>query len=53
MCYTTGEKVDPKTEVTYSAQTPYESDGYRTNCNNISVSYLCFSFPYFMRIRTS
>ena len=38
MCYTTDEYVKPKTEVTYSAQFPYGSDGYRTNCNNISVS---------------
>ena len=38
MCYTTDEYVKPKTEVTYSAQLPYGSDGYRTNCNNISVS---------------
>ena len=38
MCYTTDEYVKPKTEVTYSAQFPYGSDGYRTNCNNIPVS---------------
>ena len=38
MCYTTDEYVKPKTEVTYSAQFPYGSDGYRTNCNNILVS---------------
>ena len=37
MCYTTDEYVKPKTEVTYSAQFPYGSDGYRTNCNNIPV----------------
>ncbi|KAJ7388496.1 calcium ion binding [Desmophyllum pertusum] len=35
MCYTTDEYVKPKTEVTYSAQFPYGTDGYRTNCNNI------------------
>ena len=40
MCYTTDEYVKPKAEVTYSAQFPYGSDGYRTNCNNISVSWL-------------
>ena len=39
MCYTTDEYVKPKTEVTYSAQLPYGSDGYRTNCNNIPVSF--------------
>ncbi len=38
MCYTTDDKVKPKTEVTYSAQFPYGTDGYRTNCNNIPVS---------------
>ena len=38
MCYTTDEYVKPKTEVTYSAQFPYGSEGYRTNCNNIPVS---------------
>ena len=37
MCYTADEYVKPKTEVTYSAQFPYGSDGYRTNCNNIPV----------------
>ena len=41
MCYTTDEYVKPKTEVTYSAQFPYGSDGYRTNCNNIPVG--CFN----------
>ena len=40
MCYTTDEYATPKTEFTYSAQFPYGSDGYRTNCNNISVSYI-------------
>ena len=40
MCYTTDEYVKPRTEVTYSAQFPYGSDGYRTNCNNIPVSSL-------------
>ena len=38
MCYTTDEYVKPRTEVTYSAQFPYGSDGYRTDCNNIPVS---------------
>ena len=38
MCYTTDEYVTPKTEVTYDAQFPYGSDGYRTNCNNIPVT---------------
>ena len=40
MCYTTDEYVRPKTEVTYNAQFPYGSDGYRTDCNNIPVSLL-------------
>ena len=38
MCYSTDEYVNPKIEVTYSAQFPYGSDGYRTDCNNIPVS---------------
>ncbi|KAL9972050.1 hypothetical protein ACROYT_G018289 [Oculina patagonica] len=42
MCYTTDEYVKPKTEVTYSAQFPYGSDGYRTNCNNISFTEIVF-----------
>lgn len=40
MCYTTNEYVKLKTEVTYSTQFPYGSDGYRTDCNNIPVSWL-------------
>ena len=39
MCYTTDEYVRPKSEVTYNAQFPYGSDGYRTDCNNIPVSF--------------
>ena len=38
MCYTTDEYAKPKTEVTYNAKLPYGTDGYRTDCNNISVS---------------
>ena len=38
MCYTTDEYVKPRTEVTYNASIPYGTVGYRTNCNNISVS---------------
>ena len=38
MCYTTDDKAKPKTEVSYSSNFPYGSDGYRTNCNNILVS---------------
>ena len=34
------EYVRPKSEVTYNAQFPYGSDGYRTDCNNIPVSLL-------------
>ncbi|KAJ7369595.1 calcium ion binding [Desmophyllum pertusum] len=43
MCYTTDEYVNPKTEVTYSAQFPYGRVGYRTNCNNISFTEIIFS----------
>ncbi|XP_078371591.1 uncharacterized protein LOC144655242 [Oculina patagonica] len=42
MCYTTDEFVKPRTEVTYSAQFPYGSDGYRTNCNNIPFTEIIF-----------
>ncbi|KAL9972060.1 hypothetical protein ACROYT_G018299 [Oculina patagonica] len=42
MCYTTDEYVKPKSEVTYSAQFPYGSDGYRTNCNNIPFTEIIF-----------
>ena len=38
MCYTTDEYAKPKSEVTYDPDFPYGVDGYRTNCNNISVS---------------
>ena len=44
MCYTTDAKAKPRTEVTYSSNFPYGSDGYRTNCNNIVVSE-SFAFP--------
>ena len=40
MCYSTDEYVRPKSEVTYNVQFPYGSDGYRTDCNNIPVSFL-------------
>ena len=53
MCYTTDEYVKPRTEVTYSAQFPYGSDGYRTNCNNIPVSqYISFSNQVLFTIST-
>ncbi|KAL9971469.1 hypothetical protein ACROYT_G017635 [Oculina patagonica] len=42
MCYTTDDKVKPRTEFTYSAQLPYGSDGYRTNCNNIPFKEILF-----------
>ncbi|XP_022787959.1 uncharacterized protein LOC111327912 [Stylophora pistillata] len=42
MCYTTDEYVQPKTEVTYNAKFPYGSDGYRTNCNDISFTEIIF-----------
>ena len=40
MCYTTDEYAKPRTEVTYNAKTPYGSDGYSTDCNNILVCCL-------------
>ena len=40
MCYTTKEYAKPKTEVAYHPQFPYSKEGYRTNCNNIPVSWL-------------
>ena len=40
MCYTTDEYAKPRTEFEYNALFPYETDGYRTNCNNIEVSKL-------------
>ena len=43
MCYTTVYKAKPKSEVNYVPQLLYGSDGYRTNCNNIAVSW-SFSF---------
>ena len=48
MCYTTDEYVKPRTEVTYSAQFPYGSDGYRTDCNNIPVSIAIVLFSQFV-----
>lgn len=42
MCYTTDDKAKPRTEVTYSSNFPYGSDGYRTNCNNIVFSEIMF-----------
>ena len=38
MCYTTDNLADPKDETTYSANLPYPKDGYRSNCNDITVS---------------
>ena len=43
MCYTSDEYAKPKTEVTYNAKLPYGTDGYRTGCNNIPVSWLATS----------
>jgi len=42
MCYTTDDKVKPRTEVTYSSKFPYGTDGYRTNCNNIPFTEIIF-----------
>ena len=41
MCYTTDDKVNPKTEMTYDERLPYGKNGYRTNCSNIEVSLSC------------
>ena len=40
MCYTTDEYAKPRTEVKYNFTFPYGTDGYRTNCNNVKVSWL-------------
>ena len=40
MCYTTDEYAKPSSEVMYNSKLPYGTDGYRTNCNNIPVSWL-------------
>ena len=50
MCYTTDEYVKPRTEVTYDASFPYGTVGYRTNCNNISVSWLNNFLSLWIRI---
>ncbi|XP_068702923.1 uncharacterized protein [Montipora foliosa] len=42
MCYTTDEYAKPRTEVTYNAKTPYGSDGYSTDCNNILFTEIMF-----------
>lgn len=42
MCYTTDDKAKPRTEVSYSSNFPYGSNGYRTNCNNILFSEIMF-----------
>ncbi|XP_068681701.1 uncharacterized protein [Montipora foliosa] len=42
MCYTTNEYAKPRMEVTYNAKTPYGSDGYRTDCNNIPFTEIMF-----------
>ena len=46
MCYTTNEYAKPRTEVKYNATFPYGTDGYRTNCNNIKVSWLIHGFEW-------
>ncbi|XP_068683338.1 uncharacterized protein [Montipora foliosa] len=42
MCYTTDEYARPRMEVTYNAKTPYGSDGYRTDYNNIPFTEIMF-----------
>ena len=37
MCYSTDNRADPKTEVTYDENYSYGTDGYRTDCNNVQV----------------
>ena len=39
MCCTTNDKAKPKTEVKYNTAFPFGTDGYRTNCNDVTVSY--------------
>ena len=39
MCYSTNNKAKPKTETTYDENAPYPRNGYRTDCNNIPVTY--------------
>ena len=38
MCYSTDDKVNLKTEVTYDENLPYGTNGYRTDCNYIQVN---------------
>ena len=38
MCYSTNDKAKPRTETAYDPNTPYPSNGYRTDCNNMAVS---------------
>ena len=40
MCYSTDNFVALTTEVTYDANLPYGTNGYRTDCNNIQVNAL-------------
>ena len=37
MCYSTDNRADPKSEVTYDENYRYGTDGYRTDCNNVQV----------------
>ena len=38
MCYSTDDKVNLKTEVTYEENLPYGTNVYRTDCNHIQVN---------------
>ena len=40
MCYSTHDKVNLKTSVTYDENLPYGTNGYRTDCNYIQVNLL-------------
>ena len=50
MCYTTHEYAKPRTEVKYNFTFPYGTDGYRTNCNNIKVSWLIHGFEWLIEL---
>ncbi|XP_078363263.1 uncharacterized protein LOC144647339 [Oculina patagonica] len=42
MCYSTDDKVNLKTEVTYEENLPYGTNGYRTDCNYIPFREIMF-----------
>ena len=46
MCYTTDEYAKPSVQIVYNDLFPYGNAGYRSDCNNILVSLLCFTLPW-------